>query len=300
MTYEDPLAYAIGLQGAALLRAFTGEHDRAFTRARVDAVRRLLDEPALQDAGVEVARLDPVEAYGIWAPTYDAPNPAFDFDEALIREVAGARPAGVALDAACGTGRVAALLGNLGHEVVGVDASPEMLALARRRVPRGTFWRGTLQGFPVDDASVDLVTCSLALTHVPQLEPVLREMARVLRPGGSAVIADVHPEVVARGAVPAVRREDGTPGRVASYRHRTGDYLRAALAAGFEVRRCEEPLNAIAAGPDPEPGPPVAKGDPGPWDTWPWSLAALAPEAARAATEGVPSMILWELGMPGR
>ncbi|MFI6510916.1 class I SAM-dependent methyltransferase [Streptosporangium sp. NPDC050855] len=285
MIYEHPLAYVLGLEGIALMRSYTGEHGRAFVEARLAEIRELLDDESLA-AAVEVVRVDPVEGYRIWSRTYDGPNTAFDLDEPFIREIVDPLPAGDALDAACGTGRIAAYLAGRGHRVRGVDLSPDMLQRARLRVPLAEFLLGDLSRLPVPDESVDLVVCSLALTHVPALDPVLAEFARVLRPGGHAVIADIHPEGVARGLIPPVRLPDGRPGRVATYRHLVGDYVRAALAAGLRVRRCEEPGNP--------PGEPRERSDvPGPWDVWPWALGDLAPEAAHAAVAGTPSMLLW-------
>ncbi|WP_433709387.1 class I SAM-dependent methyltransferase [Nocardia sp. CA-084685] len=292
MAYEHPLAYVLGLEGVSLLRAFAGEYGREFTEARIAEIRRLVDE-AERVSGVEVEHVDSVEGYGIWASRYDAPdNPAFDFGGAMIRAVAANLPCGMALDAACGTGRVAALMAECGHQVIGVDSSAEMLAVARERLPKGDFRLGDLRELPVESGSVDVAACALALTHLPELEPVLGEFARALRPGGQLVIADVHPEQVARGRVPTIRRADGTAGRVRSYHHRAGDYVRAALAAGLLVRGCEEPV-----APAPTSVPPRSD-DPGPWDAWPWSLGGLAPEAAQTAGSGVPAMILWHFQRP--
>ncbi|MBF6172860.1 class I SAM-dependent methyltransferase [Nocardia blacklockiae] len=305
MAYEQPLAYALGLEGLALLRAFAGEHDREFTETRIAEIRRLLDNVDLT-AGVTVEHVDTVAGYGIWAETYDGPNPAFDFDEPAVRELAASLPPGTALDAACGTGRIAAVLAGCGHRVVGVDSSPDMLAHARKRLPQAEFHVGDLHRLPVADASADLVTCSLALCHVPDPRPVLHEFARVLRPGGHALITDVHPEQIARTHLPTVRRPDGTPARLRTYHHRVGDQLRAALSAGFAVHRCDEPLMpAPAESPTDAPGSvessvptaPAAASptDPGPWEAWPWSLATLVPEAAHAAAAGVPAVIRWHL-----
>lgn len=288
MSYENPLAYVLGLEGVALLRAFTGEFDREFTEARIAEIRGLLADEALADAAVEVDRVDTVAGYGVWSATYDQPNAAFD-DEPVVREIVEPLPAGVALDAACGTGRHARVLAELGHRVIGVDSSPDMLAQARARVSPGEFLLGDLHRLPVADAEVDLVVCGLALTHVSALGPALAEFARVLRPGGHLVISDVHPERVARGSIPTVRSENGRPGRVSTYRHSIGDYLRAALPVGLQVRRCEEPLARTGR-------PPAAAGTfegVGPWELWPWCLANLAPEAARAANAGVPTMVVW-------
>ncbi|MFF1613714.1 class I SAM-dependent methyltransferase [Amycolatopsis sp. NPDC058278] len=292
MIYEDPRAYLLGLEGMALLRAFTGEFGRDFVEARIAEIRRVLADEGLADAAVEVERVGTVTGYRLWSATYDRPNSAFDLDEPVVQAIVDALPVGVALDAACGTGRYAEFLARRGHRVIGVDGSPDMLARARTRVPPGEFLLGDLHRLPVADAGVDLVVCGLALTHVPALEPVLAEFARVLRPGGHLVIADMHPDRVAQGAIPPVRGADGRPGRLRSYRHPIGDYLRAALAVGLRVRRCEEP--PVPARDQPVPAARPGAFEPvGPWDLWPWSLAGLVPEAARAVNAGAPALVIW-------
>ncbi|MGW5055577.1 class I SAM-dependent methyltransferase [Actinokineospora sp. NPDC004072] len=282
MSYEHPLAYLLGLEGAALMRAFTGEHDREFVAERIAEVRRLVADPAL-DAGFEVERVGSVEGYRVWAQTYERPgNAAFDLDEPVVREIVGQLPVGDALDAGCGTGRYARMLAERGHRVIGVDSSPDMLARARGA---DEFRLGDLHDLPVDDGAVDLVVCGLALVHVPDLRPVLAEFARVLRPGGDVVIADMHPDAIARGSGPALRGPDGRPARLVAHRHSVGDYLRAALAAGLRPLRCDEPPAAVSQRPR-------ATGL-GPWELWPWCLADLVPEAARAAAAGSGGLLIW-------
>ncbi|RZS32474.1 methyltransferase family protein [Herbihabitans rhizosphaerae] len=291
MIYEHPLAYLLGVEGIALLRAFTGEHDREFVEARLAEIRALLADESLADSAVEVDRVDPVEGYGIWSSTYDdGPNAAFDIESPLVKEIVDALPTGVAVDAACGTGRHTALLAERGHTVIGVDGSPDMLDKARARVPGGEFLHGDLHNLPVADESADLVLCALALSHLPSLTEAFAEFARVLRPGGHLVISDLHPESVLRGSIPSVRRQDGRPGRLPVHRHLVGAHLREALRHGMSVRRFEE-IGVPSTTPA-EPAPEPAK-DTGPWEVWPWSLAAMVPEAAAAANAGVPAMIVW-------
>ena len=179
MIYEDPRAYLLGLEGVALLRAFTGagDFDREFVQARIAEIRRVLADHSLADAAVEVDRVDTVTGYRLWSATYDEPNSAFDIDEPLVKQIIDSLTIGVALDAACGTGRYAAFLAERGHQVIGVDGSPDMLAYARTRVPEATFLNGDLHRLPIDDATVDLVVCTLALTHVRDLDPVVAEFA---------------------------------------------------------------------------------------------------------------------------
>src|SRR6185503_7216859 len=116
-----------------------------------------------------------------------------------------------------------------------------------------------------------LVVCALALAHVPTLDGVMAEFARVLRPGGHLVISDVHPELVRRGSVVKALTATGAPGLVATHPHTPGDYLRAAVPAGFVVRRCEEPRGSRPAVPD-RTGSTLADTPIGTWDDWPWSL----------------------------
>lgn len=292
MIYEDPRAYLLGLEGIALLRAFTEESGRDFVEARIAEIRKVLADEALANAAVEVDRVDTVTGYGLWSATYDQPNASFDIDEPVVVEILDSLPVGVALDAACGTGRYAEILTRRGHRVIGVDSSPDMLARARARVPQGEFLLSDLQRLPVADDEVDLVVCALALTHVSTLEPVMAEFARVLRPGGHLVISDMHPERVAQGSNPAIYGADGRPGRLTAHRHLIGDYLRAALPVGLQVRRCEEP--PLPPDTRPEPADPTdALGALGPWELWPWCLAEMVPEAKRAASAGVPAQVIW-------
>ncbi|GIF72365.1 class I SAM-dependent methyltransferase [Asanoa siamensis] len=295
MLYQRPLGYLLGLEGVALLRAFTEDHDAEFASDRIAEIRRLLDDPALDTEPVSGVRTDTVRGYEVWSATYDEPgNGLFPMEEAILREIVDPLPAGVAVDAACGTGRHSERLTALGHRVIGVDSSPDMLARARTRVPAAEFTHGDLHALPLDDDSADLVLCTLALTHVADLKPVFGEFARVLRPGGRLIVSDVHQELVALGSVPRVVLANGERGFLPAYRHRAADYLDAALPLGLTVRRCIEPKMTIGEAPT---------GlrddlDPGPWEGWPWSLHPIAPAAQRAAFHGTPALILWEFEAP--
>ena len=303
MIYQHPLAYLIGLEGLALLRGWGGDFDEAFVRARLDEVRRLLDDDRLRDhAGVHVRRGDTVSAYRDWAPTYDEPNSLFAVDEPVVLGILdGLAEPGVALDAACGTGRYARHLAARGHRVIGVDRSPDMLAVARRHLPDADFRVGELAALPVDDDSVDVVVSALALSHVRDLDPVLAEVARVVRPGGHVVISDASHELVLRGSIVKAVGPDGEPGLAETYRHATGDHLRAALRAGLQVVACEEPglerSDGRSVRPPPSAGAPVPGVDIGGWESWPWSLLGVVPEASWAAWQ-VPPTIVWHFRRP--
>jgi Methyltransferase domain len=165
--------------GRALLRSSAGDgFDREFVAARIAEIRALLDQarrnPPDLGEGSELGQVGTIDGYRQWSAAYDDPgNLLIQVEQPVVREILDRLPPGTALDAACGTGRHAEYLAGLGHRVIGVDGSPEMLARARARVRGADFLPGDLHRLPIRDQAVDLVVCALALTHVPALPPVL-------------------------------------------------------------------------------------------------------------------------------
>jgi len=94
--YRHPLAFLLGLEGLALLRAHAGDgFDRKFVDARMAEIRALLDQaaPALGD-GVELGRVGTAEGYREWSATYDEPgNPLIEVEEPVVRQILGPHPA---------------------------------------------------------------------------------------------------------------------------------------------------------------------------------------------------------------
>jgi SAM-dependent methyltransferase len=180
--------------------------------------------------------------------------------------------------------------------VIGVDSSPEMLAVARAKLPEGDWRTGDLHDLPVADAEADLVVCALALTHVPDLTPIFAEFARVLRPGGHLIVSDARSLVEGIGRPMLVRDARGHAALMRSSDHRTSAYLAAALPLGFAVRACLEP-------PRPDPlvrdddstvtdPPNAASDDPaGPPNIW--ALHAYSPGAVNVAYADRPAAIIW-------
>jgi SAM-dependent methyltransferase len=295
VVYQHPLAYLLGLEGIALLRAFAGEYDRDFTVARLAEIRALLDSVEELGDGAAVAPIPTTEGYGSWAEFYDQPgNQLIDLEQPIVREILDGLPRGVALDAACGTARHSAYLASLGHTVIGVDSSAAMLERAREKVPGGEFHEADLHDLPLPDDHVDVVVCALALMHVPHIEPVLAELVRVLRPGGSLVISDWRILIGDTGLPLVKARPDGSPGYMPTRSRRTSEYLAAALRLGLHVRRCEEPLRPFplvdgngssdeAPVPDHVPGAPPNI----------WALHRWCPTPTNAAYRGLPAAIIW-------
>ena len=184
------------------------------------------------------------EGYPEWAPSYDLPgrNPILELEAPFTAELFSRIPPGRALDAACGTGRQSAALAELRHEVVGVDATEAMLERARERVPGAEFRLGLLTELPVETGSVDLAVCSLALTHLEDPAPAIRELTRAVRAGGRIVLTDMHPTFVALGAQAAYRVNEVRAGFVVNEVHWTSRYLAAFRENGLAVEDCHELL----------------------------------------------------------
>lgn len=159
-------------------------------------------------------------------------------EEQLLLELIG-DPTGLdVLDAGCGDGMLMSSLAQRGARMVGLDSDPRMLRAAAERVDSRTgpmrFAHGRAEALPFADASFDRVVAVAVLCFVSDAERAIREMARVLRPGGRLVLGELGPWSL--WAV--IRRARGWMGHPiwANVRYRSVRVLSALLEAqGLEV-----------------------------------------------------------------
>ena len=230
----------VGVAGLALLRNLYDGSDEAASE-RIDDVRRVLADDSLS-AGELTPEADARTGYGAWSESYDEPgNPIVALEEPAVRALVESLPPGRALDAACGTGRHALRLAELGHDVTGFDVTPEMLSVAAERVPEGRFVEGDLRDIPLRDGAFDLVVCGLALAHLDDLGAGVTELAHVTRPGGRLVVSVLHPFQALLGWQAPFADASGRRGFVREHSHTHADYMTAFAAAGLRVRGCVEP-----------------------------------------------------------
>ena len=128
-------------------------------------------------------------------PVYDLMNRAMTagLDRRWRRLTAEAvvQPADRVLDACCGTGDLALAAEREGGRVTGLDFSDRMLERAREKSRTIEWVRGDVTALPFEDASFDVATVGFGIRNVPDLEDALRELARVLRPGGRLGILEI-------------------------------------------------------------------------------------------------------------
>ena len=185
------------------------------------------------------------DGYDRWARVYDYDaNPLPALEDPHVREALGDVRAREVVDLGCGTGRHTEWLVAAGARVTAVDFSEAMLEQARRKVPAADvrfIVHDRHEPLPLDDASFDAVVSGLVLEHLRDLDAFFAEAHRVLRPQGRAVVSAMHPAMFLRGS--RARFTDPDSGEIVapgSLPHRLGEFVMAALNAGFALRGLDE------------------------------------------------------------
>ena len=114
-----------------------------------------------------------------------------------------------ALDVGCGEGRFCRLLRQRGIDAIGIDPTPALIEEARRRDASGRYLIGKAERLAFDDQKFDLVVSCLTLIDIADFRAAIREMARVLKIGGSLLIANLTSFTSACAAEGWIRDERG-------------------------------------------------------------------------------------------
>lgn len=138
------------------------------------------------------------ELFDRWANSYDWTFPSFIYQaihKRLLSQVELSANANV-LDLGCGTGRLLNRLANQFSEITatGLDLSPQMLRVARqnnRHRPRLIYLEGNAENLPFVEGQFNAVFNTISFLHYPQPDQVLKEVARVLSPGGKFYLVDI-------------------------------------------------------------------------------------------------------------
>ncbi|MEO0758632.1 MAG: class I SAM-dependent methyltransferase [Cyanobacteria bacterium J06648_16] len=141
-----------------------------------------------------------LDIFNRWAPFYDSPLTTVFYQAVHTRLIESITlpPHANVLDLGCGTGK---LLRRLLKErpdltATGIDFSAEMLTQAQRQNPdpeRLTYVQGRTEALPLPDAQFDAAFCTISFLHYPDPVAVLRDVRRVLKPGGQFHLADYIP-----------------------------------------------------------------------------------------------------------
>jgi ubiquinone/menaquinone biosynthesis C-methylase UbiE len=183
--------------------------------------------------------MDIRQAYDSWASQYDTnANKTRDLEAQALRSTLADISFHHCLEIGCGTGKNTTWLMEKADGVTAVDLSAEMLAKAREKIasPKVQFvqaditrpWTFGKNGF------YDLVGFSLVLEHLEDLDPIFREAAQSLRPGGHVYIGELHPFKQYSGSK---ARFDTAGGQqvVQCYNHHISDFTGAARTHGLTL-----------------------------------------------------------------
>jgi len=186
------------------------------------------------------------QAYALWAANYPphAHNALMQVEQAAVLDLLPSLSGKSVLDLACGTGRYSRVAQERGAaQVVGADDS---LAMLRAGGGRATVL-APMEALPFKSACFDVVICGLATGHLlpNRLRPAIREMGRVLRPGGTLLISDFHPYLFWIGGQRAFTAPDGRRYAVEHHPHLVADYFGALAGAGLALTGLAEPVVAI-------------------------------------------------------
>jgi ubiquinone/menaquinone biosynthesis C-methylase UbiE len=143
--------------------------------------------------------MDDIQRFDRWSSTYEhswLQLWLFDRVHKRVLAVAAQGPApATILDVGCGTGRLLRAAGARwpSAQLIGVDPAPGMVEVARRLSPSATFYIGPAESLPLPDGLADLALSTLSFHHWRDQAVGVREVARVLRPGGRFLLADFAP-----------------------------------------------------------------------------------------------------------
>ena len=187
------------------------------------------------------------ELYDEWAATYDTiENPTRDLEKRACEEILDGSTYGIAIELGGGTGKNTAWLAERAERLISVDLSPEMQAIARKKATAANveFRIGDVAS-PWDFAEpADLITCSLILEHVEDLDHIFREAAKVLRPGGGRFyICELHPFKQYAGSKARFETDEGLK-VLDCFVHHLTDYTDVARSNGFAIERVDEWFDA--------------------------------------------------------
>jgi len=173
-----------------------------------------------------------------------------------------------ALDVGCGEGRFCRLLKQRGISAIGIDPTRPLLEEARKRDPSGDYRFGNAERLDFESSSFDLVISYLSLIDIADFRAAIREMARVLRPNGTLLVANLNSFFTSCLAQGWIREADGrrvhypvdryldefsnwvewADIRVENWHRPLGAYMRAFFDNGLQLTFFDEPEPASSGG----------------------------------------------------
>ncbi|MBC8154650.1 MAG: class I SAM-dependent methyltransferase [Bacteroidetes bacterium] len=187
--------------------------------------------------------MNPKQAYDSWASQYDTNiNKTRDLEGLALRIVLTGIAFDTCLEIGCGTGKNTEWLLEKAKQVTAVDLSDEMLAKAREKITsdRVQFRQADITtDWTFGDHLYDLVSFSLVLEHIEDLDPIFAEVAKALRTGGHVYIGELHPFKQYAGSKARFETEAGQQ-VVDCFTHNLSDFIQCGRKHGLTLVDADE------------------------------------------------------------
>ena len=187
--------------------------------------------------------MDIENAYNIWSSNYDTnKNKTRDLDKKVTQETLSKYSFKNVLELGCGTGKNTRWLLSVGAEVIGLDFSQEMLTIAKESITdkRAQFKKADLNDdWEVENQYADLVTSSLTLEHIEDLNAIFRQANKKLKENGIFFISELHPFKQYTGSKARFETDAGMV-ELKVFTHHISDYIKSAESNGFELLELNE------------------------------------------------------------
>jgi ubiquinone/menaquinone biosynthesis C-methylase UbiE len=183
------------------------------------------------------------EAYDNWSDQYDTNiNKTRDLEALALRKMLAGIEFDSCLEIGCGTGKNTAWLLTKAKNTTAVDLSAEMLAKAKQKINNENvnfIQADILQDWNFVEREYDLVSFSLVLEHIENLQPVFDKVSNIIAPGGYVYIGELHPFKQYTGTKARFTTEEGEQ-IVSCFDHHLSDFIKAAKNNGFEIVNINE------------------------------------------------------------
>jgi ubiquinone/menaquinone biosynthesis C-methylase UbiE len=180
--------------------------------------------------------MDTRQAYNVWAEQYDSNiNRTRDLEALSLRSTLGPVSFDSCLEIGCGTGKNTIWFIEKASHVTAVDLSEEMLARARQKITSEKVMfkqADIISSWTFTDAVYDLISFSLVLEHIENLDHIFRESAKLLKPGGYIYIGELHPFKQYAGSKARFETEQGLQ-VVECFNHHVSDFIQSARKHGL-------------------------------------------------------------------
>lgn len=182
------------------------------------------------------------QAYNAWSETYDSvENKTRDIEAKALREMISGENLNI-LEIGCGTGKNTEFLQAKAKHLIGADFSSEMLEKAKAKITAENVEFRQLdlrETWEFADDSFDLITCSLALEHIENIDFVFSEARRVLRENGQFYFGELHPFKQYLGT--KARFETGSGiFELECFVHHVSEFFDVAIKNNFEIVELKE------------------------------------------------------------